>query len=132
MRFLPSHSGFDSRCSGIDFDVAEIYRQWHCLEREDSAKSLIVEQTHLVLINGKLVLQKTMWSILRIFWLLNSYGTLASLVTIFFRYCVGSNWIVKPGITLGCFCSRNNHRSQKPSVTNALTFSSLPIQYFVA
>ena len=39
-----------------NFDAAEIYRQRHCLERVDSAKSIIVDQSHLV--SGKLVLQK--------------------------------------------------------------------------
>ena len=40
------------------FGVAEIYRQWHCLESGQCKKSLIVDRTHLVLVSGKLVLQK--------------------------------------------------------------------------
>ena len=34
--------------------VAEIYQQRHCLEKVDSAKSLTVDQTHLVLVSGYL------------------------------------------------------------------------------
>ena len=35
-------------------EVAEIYRQWHCLERVDSENAnLLVDLTHLVLISGK-------------------------------------------------------------------------------
>ena len=39
-------------------DVNEIYQQQHYLQRVDSAKILIVDQTHPVLVSGKLVLQK--------------------------------------------------------------------------
>ena len=43
------------------FDVAKIYRQRTALrERERvTVQSLIVDRTHLVLVSGKLVLQKT-------------------------------------------------------------------------
>ena len=52
--------GFDSRRSQFfqKFNVAEIYQQQHCLERVDSAESLIVDQTHLVPVSGKLALKK--------------------------------------------------------------------------
>ena len=40
-------------------DFAEIDEQWHCLERVDSAKSIIVDGTLVVLVSGKLVLHKT-------------------------------------------------------------------------
>ena len=43
------------------FYVAEIYPQQQCLERVASAKSLIVDQTHLVQVRGKQVLQKRHW-----------------------------------------------------------------------
>ena len=43
------------------FVVAEIFQWRYCLERErvDNVKSLIADQTHLVLVSGKLVLKKT-------------------------------------------------------------------------
>ena len=40
------------------FDVADIYRERHCLERVDSAKSFISYSTNLVLVSGKLVQQQ--------------------------------------------------------------------------
>ena len=40
-------------------DGAEIYLHRHCIERVDSAKSLIVDKNLLVVVSGKLVLQKT-------------------------------------------------------------------------
>ena len=52
--------GFDSRRSQFfqKFNVAEIYQQQPCLERVVSAESLIVDQTHLVPVSGKLALKK--------------------------------------------------------------------------
>ena len=40
------------------FNAAEINRERDCLEILDSEKRLIVDQTHLVLVGGSLVLQK--------------------------------------------------------------------------
>ena len=43
----------------LKFDVAEIYRQGlRCLDKVDSAKSIIVDGSHLVLVMGTLVQQK--------------------------------------------------------------------------
>ena len=53
LHFPPSHPRFDSWRSRIYFNVGENYRQRHFLERVDSARSLRVAQTHLVLVCWK-------------------------------------------------------------------------------
>ena len=50
---FPQLLGFDSRRPCIYFNVGENYRQRHFLERVDSARSLRVAQTHLVLVCWK-------------------------------------------------------------------------------
>ena len=60
-RAQPSQVRFSASLDFFKFDVAEIYRQRYCLERMDSAKSLIIDQTHLALVTSKQVLQKNRW-----------------------------------------------------------------------
>ena len=50
--------GFSAFPVFFNFNVTEIYWQRHLVERVDSAKSLIVDRTHLVQVSGRLVLQK--------------------------------------------------------------------------